>query len=105
MVDYVTTSLVLIPTHMQECVLATGLTDTTPTGKKMADITECCRRVGPTLSTCQQQTKMSVVGGVEPTDTNPDIASQAIRYCLIVYGSLSDYTCCAWAGGTLFPLS
>jgi hypothetical protein len=31
MVNYVTTSLVLIPTYMQECVLAAGLTDTMPT--------------------------------------------------------------------------
>jgi hypothetical protein len=41
MVDYVTTSLVLIPTYMQECESAAGLTDTTSTAKKLADITEC----------------------------------------------------------------
>ena len=52
MVDYVTTLLVLIPTYMQECVLATGLTDMTLTDEKLADITECCQHVGPTLSTC-----------------------------------------------------
>jgi hypothetical protein len=53
----VPSSLVLIPTAMQECVSVTGLTDMTPTAKKIADITECCRHVGMTLSTCLRQTK------------------------------------------------
>ena len=74
--SYVTTWLILNPTFMQECVSATGLTDTTPTDEKLADIRECCRRVGTTFLTCRRQTKMSVVWGVKMTDTNPDIASQ-----------------------------
>ncbi len=50
--------------------------DRTPTAKKIADITECRQCVGPTFTACQQQTKMSVIWMVEPTDTNPNIASQ-----------------------------
>jgi hypothetical protein len=76
--SYVTTSLILIPTFTQECVLATGLTNTTRTDEKLADIRECRLRVGTTFSTCRRQNKMSVVWWVEPTDTNPDIASQGI---------------------------
>ncbi len=56
---------------------ATKFPDTTLTAKILADITECHQRVGPTFATCRGQTKMSVVWVVEPTDTNPDIASQA----------------------------
>jgi hypothetical protein len=51
----------------------------TLTAKILADITECCRRVGPTFATCWRQTKMSVVWVVELTDTNPDIASQGLE--------------------------
>ena len=49
----VTTSSVLIPTYMYECVLATGLTDTMQTAKKLADITECRRHVGTKFLTCR----------------------------------------------------
>jgi hypothetical protein len=56
---------------------ATKFPDTTLTAKILANITECHQRVGPPFVTCQQQTKMSVLWVVEPTDTNPDIASQA----------------------------
>ena len=38
-------------------MLATGLTDTTPIDKKLADIRECRRRVGITFLTCRRQTK------------------------------------------------
>ena len=76
----VTTSLVLIPTYTQECVSATGLTDMPPTDEKLADIRECPQRVGTTFSTRRQQTKMSVVWRVEPTDTFADIASQVYSY-------------------------
>ena len=51
--------------------------DTTPTATKLANITECSQRVGPTFPTCWGQTKMSVIWMVEPTYTNPDIVSQA----------------------------
>jgi hypothetical protein len=37
----VTTSSILIPTYMQECVSAIGLTDTTLTAEKLVDITKC----------------------------------------------------------------
>ena len=57
----VTASLELIHTPVQECVLATGLADTTPTAKKLTDIRECHQHVGTTFSTCQQKTKMSVL--------------------------------------------
>ena len=50
--SYVTTSLILIPTFMQECVSATGRTDTTQTDEKLADIRECRRRVRTTFLTC-----------------------------------------------------
>jgi hypothetical protein len=70
------TSLVLIPAYMKEIVSAMKFPDTTLTAKILADITECRQRVRPTFATCWQQTKMSVVWVVEPTDTNPNIASQ-----------------------------
>ena len=47
--------------------------------KKMTDITECCQRVGPTLRTYRGQTNVSVIWVVEPTDTNPNIASQSFN--------------------------
>ncbi len=56
---------------------ATKFPDTTLTAKILADITECHQRVRPTFVTCWRQTKMSVLWVVEPTDTNPNIASQA----------------------------
>jgi len=72
---------------MQECVSATaGLTDTTPTDEELADMRECRRRVGTTFSTRRRQTKMSVVSGVEPTDTNPDIASHVKMATTILDG-------------------
>ena len=46
--------------HVGKCV-----GDTIPwhdtDSQKMADITECCRPVGSTFTTCRQQTKMSVI--------------------------------------------
>ena len=55
MVKYATTLVVLITMYIQdECVLATVSPDMMPTAKKKADLTECRRRVGPTLSTCQR---------------------------------------------------
>jgi hypothetical protein len=73
------TSLVLIPAYIYENVSATKFPDTTLAAKKLANIRECRRCIGPTFATCRQQTKMSVVWVVEPTDTNPDIASQGIN--------------------------
>jgi hypothetical protein len=61
--------------HLQVCVwdsLPRHDTDS----QKMTDLTECCQRVGLTLLTCRQQTQMSVIWGVKPTDTNPSIARQ-----------------------------
>ena len=69
MVDWATTSLIRIPTYIQESVSATVFPDPMPTAKKKANLRECCRHVGSTLSTCQGQTQMSVVWGVKPTDT------------------------------------
>jgi hypothetical protein len=53
----------VIPTYMLESVLGTKFTDTAPTAEKIAGITECRRRVGPTFLTCWRQTQMSVVWG------------------------------------------
>ena len=46
--------------HVGKCV-GNDVTDTTPTAEKLADISECCRRVGTTFPTCRRQTKMSVI--------------------------------------------
>ena len=70
---------------MQECVSATGLTETMQTDEKLADIRECRQRVGTTFLTCRQQAKMSVDLGVEPTDTNLDIAIQGGDVCVLVF--------------------
>jgi hypothetical protein len=65
-------------------VSATKFPDTTLTAIILANKTECRQRVGPTFATCWQQTKMSVIWVVEPTDTNPDIASQDMQTTLFL---------------------
>ena len=57
----------------------------------MAHITECCQRGGPSFVKCWQQTKLSLVWMVEPTDTNPDIASQAQLWVGICNGYHPKY--------------
>ena len=71
MVKYAAILVALIPTFIQECVSATVSPDTTPTAKKKADLTECRRCVGPTLSTCWQQTQMSVIWGHQKSNHVP----------------------------------